>query len=122
MWLGKDQQVAQVLRSLIGSGEWGSHLPGYRTLEKRLNVHRETIEKALALLEDEGVVAPAMPGKRREILVDSDRPAVSGERRALMIGPRPIHECSPNQRTTLLEILRSAENHGLEHFGASRRF
>jgi len=109
MWLGKDLQVAQALRSLIASGEWEGRLPGYRTLEKRLKVHRETIEKALVLLEAEGLVSSTVPGKRREILVSVASKATPECRRLLMVGPRPIHECSPTLRTVLLEVLQRAE-------------
>jgi len=117
VWLRKDQQVANALRSLIENGEWQQQLPGYRTLEQRLQVHRKVVERALSLLETEGLIAPAEPGKRRKICNRAGEPAASASRRLLMVGPKPIHACSPTHRAVLLEVLQQAEKRGWDtHF------
>jgi len=68
-WKTKLTQVVDTLRSLLLAGEWQEALPGYRNLGQILEVSRPTIEKALAELTAEGLLAEAEIGKRRKILV-----------------------------------------------------
>ncbi|MFD0895571.1 substrate-binding domain-containing protein [Luteolibacter ambystomatis] len=112
MWRGKGEQVADVLRDLIAAGEWTGQLPGYRTLEQRLKVNRETIEKALRRLEEEGWVGPSAPGKRRTICHRSPSKRTGRQSSLLVIGPRPLHDCSPVNRTMLTRIFQEAESRG----------
>ncbi|BCU77184.1 substrate-binding domain-containing protein [Luteolibacter sp. LG18] len=110
MWRGKSEQVADALRDLISSGEWTERLPGYRTLEQRLKVNRETIEKALRRLEEEGWVSPAEPGKRRAISPRRTQDRAPREHSLLVIAPRALHDCSPVQRMLLTRIFQEAES------------
>lgn len=112
-WLKKDEQVAQVLRGLIESGEWSGQLPGYRKLERRLHVNRVTIERALDRLESEHLVGSAQQGKRRVILNSSPRQE-SGMRHQtlLVVGPRALIDFTPTQRAILTGTLQLAESEG----------
>lgn len=112
MWRGKGEQVADVLRELIAAGEWTGLLPGYRTLEQRLKVNRETIEKALGRLEEEGWVGPSAPGKRRAICHKKARKQSHRQSSLLVVGPRPLHDCSPMNRTMLTRVFQEAESRG----------
>jgi len=61
-------ECARVMRMRITSGEWRQALPGERRLADTLQVGRDTIRLAVQQLEREGVLAPAAPGTRRNIL------------------------------------------------------
>lgn len=52
------RQIAEQLRSLIGSGEFspGSRLPAERDLAKQLGVSRPSVREALIALEVEGII------------------------------------------------------------------
>ena len=69
------ETVCQHLREAIIAGRWRDTLPGIRTLCGEIQVSRQTMLVALRLLEDEGYVLPAAPGKARVI-------------NAKMIGPK----------------------------------
>jgi len=112
MWLRRDEQVASALRELIASGEWGNHLPGYRKLEQRLKVDRETIWKALHKLEAEGWVAPSEPGKRRRILRRGRQKETVESRILLVVGPRPVNDFSPTYRSLFSDLFQKAESRG----------
>lgn len=108
-WLKKDEQVADALRALIASGEWVGELPGYRKLEQRLKVSRPTIEKALERLTTEGWLGPAEAGKRRTIVTDRPVTQPTERRILLVVGPRPMLQCSSVPREILFEVLLRAE-------------
>jgi len=92
-WKSKHTQVVETLRGLLLSGEWESLLPGYRALEQRLEVSRPTIEKALADLTTEGMLAQAEVGKSRRILVaPSARNLRAVSRTLLILGSVPVAE------------------------------
>ena len=44
-----------------------TELPGIRALGKQYKVSRDTVEYALRHLEDLGIIAPAQPGRKREV-------------------------------------------------------
>ncbi|HWL52277.1 MAG TPA: substrate-binding domain-containing protein [Chthoniobacteraceae bacterium] len=50
-------QVAQYLRQMILAGDYGAKLPSERFLAAQHSVGRDTIRAALALLEEEGILA-----------------------------------------------------------------
>lgn len=61
-------QTTQVLREMIQSGEWDTHLPTEAQLKDRMQVGRNTVRAALAVLTKEEWIADGRPGLRREIL------------------------------------------------------
>lgn len=111
-WTYKHQQVAGVLRDLIARGEWVGNLPGYRKLEKRLGVNRSTLERAMEMLEAEGVIGRAEPGKRREIIQAVGNSEDSAEKFLLIVGPRPLDGYSPTPRLLIAQISQNAERLG----------
>lgn len=50
------QQVAAILRARIESGELTTRVPSLRTITQEYGVSHITAEKAIQLLEDDGVV------------------------------------------------------------------
>lgn len=64
------KEVADVLRAGIRARCWGGFLPGERALCKQLAVSRNTLRKAVRLLEREGLVKSGQ-GSRRRIFAPS---------------------------------------------------
>jgi DNA-binding LacI/PurR family transcriptional regulator len=64
-------QTIEILRERIGSGEWGTFLPGEKELAQRLQVGRNTIRKALIQLTSEQLIEAGCSGKRRRILLET---------------------------------------------------
>jgi DNA-binding LacI/PurR family transcriptional regulator len=62
------EQVASHLREELQQGKWTKVMPGRDRLARELDVHGSTIERALAQLEKEGLLASAGAGKRRKIM------------------------------------------------------
>lgn len=56
------QQVAALLRERIASGEIGPRLPSYMALAEELGVAPRTVQRALGVLRDEGLVY-SVPGR-----------------------------------------------------------
>lgn len=50
------QQAARIIRERIASGEYADKLPSIMKLADAIGVAPKTIEKALAILKDEGLV------------------------------------------------------------------
>lgn len=50
------KQVADRLRELIASGELGPKLPSHMDLAEQMGVAPRTIDRALKVLKDEGIV------------------------------------------------------------------
>jgi DNA-binding transcriptional regulator YhcF (GntR family) len=63
------EQVAGYLRQALGRGEWGGRIPGGNQLAGLLGVGRNTVEAALQLLENEGVLVAQGAGKRRRVVL-----------------------------------------------------
>jgi GntR family transcriptional regulator len=59
MW--KREQAANELRRMITEGEIGPRLPSQMELAQRLGVSPMTVQRALAILKDEGLVR-SVPG------------------------------------------------------------
>jgi len=92
-WKSKHAQVVETLRGLLLGGEWHDVMPGYRTLEEILRVSRPTIEKALAELTEEGLLAEAEMGKSRRILAVAPPVIPYAHTKALLIlGFQPVAE------------------------------
>jgi GntR family transcriptional regulator len=50
------QQVADLLRDRIGKGELGPRLPSHMQLAQELGVSPMTVQRALKVLKDEGLI------------------------------------------------------------------
>ncbi|PXA03941.1 hypothetical protein DDZ13_09900 [Coraliomargarita sinensis] len=61
------EQLAAYLADQIKEGRWSEVLPGRNALAKELSVNGSTLERALRLLEKDGVLEPQGAGKRRRI-------------------------------------------------------
>lgn len=86
------EETAAVLRARIDGGEWSLHLPGEHELAALLQVGRNTVRAALALLETEGRVRGGN-GRRREIVGNA---GCSGSaRRAVLLMAKPVIEYPP---------------------------
>ncbi|MGA0900779.1 MAG: substrate-binding domain-containing protein [Luteolibacter sp.] len=66
--LSASQQVANHLRGEIARGRWTEVMPGCNHLLRELGVGRNTIDAALLILEEEGLLAPQGIGRRRRII------------------------------------------------------
>ncbi|BCU79533.1 GntR family transcriptional regulator [Luteolibacter sp. LG18] len=106
-WKPKYAQVVETLRTLVSSGEWQDVLPGYRVLEERLKVSRPTLEKALAELTAEGLLAEPEPRRGRRVLVAPSPVIANADIRSLLIlGPASYHELDWETQSEV-EILTS---------------
>lgn len=58
------QQLADILREGISSGQYTGRLPSAKTLAQEYEVSHKTSERALHHLVDEGLLAELVKGKR----------------------------------------------------------
>lgn len=89
--------VAQTVASLrqgLADGLWHEHLPGELELCERLQVSRMTLRRALAVLEDEGLLVVAQ-GQRRRIGRAFPRPPPRRGRRVVLLTPMRLAELRP---------------------------
>lgn len=100
-------EAATFLRQQIQVGTWPHNLPGELALAKELQVGRNTIRAALAILESEGLISNHI-GRRREI-TGQTAPRVTAQQTAVLLLAVPYHALSS---TTLLwmEALRHRLN------------
>jgi DNA-binding GntR family transcriptional regulator len=56
------QQVARIIREKIETGEYGPKLPSYQKLANELGVAPMTVQAALTILKEEGLVY-GVPGR-----------------------------------------------------------
>lgn len=68
--LTASEQVADHLRSEIGSGRWSGSMPGADLLSRELGVGRNTVDAALLQLEKEGILRNSGVGRRRVVVAD----------------------------------------------------
>lgn len=68
------EQSTKILRQMIFDGEWDTQLPTEAQLKDRMQVGRNTVRAALAVLTKEGVISEGQPGMRRRILATEKRP------------------------------------------------
>jgi len=62
------EQAAAYLREALVREKWGGSVPGIHRLSDELGVDHKTVMAALYLLEQEGILVPQGPGKRRKIV------------------------------------------------------
>jgi len=61
------EQVAETLRKELEQGRWTGIMPGRDRLAGELEVNARTVDRALTMLENEGVLVPQGAGRRRKI-------------------------------------------------------
>jgi hypothetical protein len=88
-FLSHAQQLAAHLRSEILQGKWRGSMPGILRLEGEMGVNRNTIDAALQLLEQEGLLVSQGPGRRRKIVLPIGRVEALGMRVALLVIDSP---------------------------------
>lgn len=92
--LSPSQQVATHLRGELLRGVWSGTMPGAPLLAAELEVDRKTIDAALRLLEEEGLLIHQGAGRRRRIVLNKGS-ATSSLRVAMLISEaedrRPHH-------------------------------
>lgn len=97
-------EAAQFLRERLLNGTWPKFLPGELELARQLQVGRNTLRSALAMLEKEGLLKTQM-GRRREVVGSMPTAAQPTPHTAVLLLGMPYHTLAP---TTLLwmETLR----------------
>ncbi|WP_035615402.1 substrate-binding domain-containing protein [Haloferula sp. BvORR071] len=106
------EQIVDHLREGFRNGHWRGQLPGVRSLVRELGVSKDSVEAALRLLEAEGSLQSAGPGRRKEIVLSRDAP---GEFRSLRIGvlfSDPLRQINLYAQQVMLEVIRRIENAG----------
>ena len=84
------EQVGEHLRAELCRGAWGGRMPGGSRLAVELGVGRDTVEAALRLLEQQGMLVPQGAGRRRRIVLP-DGKAVRPLRVAILdIDPQSV--------------------------------
>ena len=82
--LSASEQVAQHLKSELADGRWVGQMPGVYQLMEELDASRATIDSALRLLEEEGVLVGQGAGRKRQI-VQPETPAAPALRVAILL-------------------------------------
>ena len=101
------EQVAAHLRSEVSRGRWRNVLPGIQRLGIELGVNHNTMEAALRLLEQEGVVASQGHGRPRRVCAA----ALSGDRRSLRVKIL-LYEASDRFLPDMVELLARLQEAG----------
>lgn len=86
--------VALCLRERLARGDWVHLLPGELELARELQVGRNTVRAALAVLEREGLIRTAN-GRRREVVVRAKRTRPTRVKTAVLLLPAPSQTLSP---------------------------
>ena len=97
------EECVRVILLRLESGEWSHGFPGERTLARKLEVGRDTLRLALQRLEQENVLSPAAPGRKRMVLEPrSMEPA--GRNQGLRLGILSPRRLEQLPQTTLFEV------------------
>lgn len=87
------EQVAQLLRDGLRQGRWQGSMPGRIRLAAELGVNHKTVQSALQILENEGILVSRGAGREREI-VGTGKIAPSALRVAILLyepADRQVH-------------------------------
>ncbi len=99
------KQLADHLREGISRGRWTGTMPGRDRLARELEINPKTVEAALNLLENEGLLASRGPGRRRKIVLPDSRLAAPLLRIAILQPNRHLGITYNDQlRRTLSDI------------------
>lgn len=102
-------ETASVLRQRLEAGEWSLHLPGEMELAALLQVGRNTLRSALAILEGEGRLVSSK-GSRREIVPLSKK--IPTGKRAVLLMAKPEREFPPATAQWIEGTRARLENEG----------
>jgi DNA-binding LacI/PurR family transcriptional regulator len=112
--LSPSQQVAQHLREQLYRGVWSSLMPGAPQLAEEYGIDRKTVEAALQLLEEEQLLVPQGPGKRRKIVLPKSE--VSPSMRIAIL----LCEEANRSNDYIVEIFHGLQEEGHHAFYAPR--
>jgi DNA-binding LacI/PurR family transcriptional regulator len=98
-------EVVRCLRERLTRGDWVRLLPGELELARELQVGRNTIRAALAVLEKDGLICTTS-GKRREVLGKIKRARKPLVKVAVVLLPAPW-QTLPSATLLLMDALRS---------------
>ena len=101
------QQVAEAIQAEIVAGKWKGILPGIVALEKELKVNRNTVQKALKILEGKRVLVSRGQGSRRQIVALTDHPP-----KALKVGMLLYEEVDQSKGEWIVESMHHLEEAG----------
>ena len=116
------ETVANKIKQMILSGSLVNILPGERELGHRLSVGRETVRKALALLEREAWIAPARIKVPRRILKTTEEGAGKTvpshpvqEKRGIIgfLTPQPLKRLAQSVLAEVYTISKILEEDGI---------
>jgi DNA-binding GntR family transcriptional regulator len=71
------EQVAEHLRAELLRGGWSGTMPGVNPLVAALGVNHKTVEAALRMLEDEGLLVNQGRGRQRRIALPENNPLIT---------------------------------------------
>jgi DNA-binding transcriptional regulator YhcF (GntR family) len=94
------EQVAESIRQSVLGGRWTGAIPGRKQLAEQLGVNHKTVQAALRLLEEEGLIRSQGRGKGREVV----RRAVADQK--ILKIEILLYEKGDAQRADLLELMR----------------
>jgi DNA-binding LacI/PurR family transcriptional regulator len=93
------KQLADHLREGISRGRWTETMPGRDRLAREMEINPKTVEAALNLLENEGLLASQGPGRKRKIVLPDSGLAAPLHRIAIL-------QIYPNLGITYIDRLR----------------
>jgi DNA-binding LacI/PurR family transcriptional regulator len=101
------EQVAEAIRSGILAGKWKDTLPGIVALEKEFKVNRNTIQKALKILEGKQWLVSRGQGSRRQIVAPKDC-----EPKTLKVGMLLYEEVDSSKGEWIVDSMHHLEEAG----------
>lgn len=107
-------QTAIFLRDAIASGRWKKILPGLRQLCAELGVSRTSVERALKILTQEGLLVPPQARKPRQLAHFEVHPRTAKRPRVAWLLDQPLHLHDAPTRENVAVIRESAERNGCE--------
>lgn len=108
------QQVAERLAEEIETGRWQKRMPSCRALERLLGVSRRTIEGALDMLSQRGLLSPPNGWSSRRILQKIEIPVAVESRRIIFVGRVPLGQIEPLVRDTMTTTLQALIGRGYQ--------
>lgn len=114
------EQIADHLRQGFRNGHWCGQLPGVRSLVAELGVSKASVEAALRLLEADGSLGSAGPGKRKEIVAPRGSEAKAQVLRVGVLLSDSLERINLHSQQLMLDVIRRIENAGHTCFTTER--
>jgi len=114
-FLSITSQVADRLRLEIANGRWKEVIPGRNSLAEELSVSPKTVECALSLLENEGILIGQGAGRRRRITAQPKSGSTCSMRIAIL-----NYEAAARKEDTMVDLLHCLEKAGHRPFYTSK--